>query len=369
LNVTGKFASRLITALLLVLLVVGIKYLGSRNSAEESRKVTGFAFDTFTMGTVLTVKVRTADKDFAGKAAGRAREEVQRIEKIFNPRKPESEISRLSDSRGSGSQVPLSPDMSRVLTAALRVTRISNGAFDPALCDLSKLWGFSEEIKRTHVPDSAEIRAVMDSTTWSREIAVSPDGRFATLGRRAGRLDLGAIAKGYAVDKAVEVLRLFGVKNALVNLGGEIGVLGAGSDGTDWRVGIQHPRKRDCHLGAVKLTDGVYVATSGDYERYFIENGKRYYHILDPATGYPAARSVVSVTIIGPSGLECDALATAAFVLGPEAGIKLLEQDNYEGMIVYAPDGNTEDGVLDYKMTGGFDKYLKNPDLTGLPLP
>ena len=141
-------------------------------------------------------------------------------------------------------------------------------------------------------------------------------------------LNFGAIAKGYAVDRAIDVLKTLGIKEALVNAGGEISVIG-----NDWIVGIQHPREINSIIKKIKL-DGFTVATSGDYEQYFEVDGNRYHHILDPKTGYPST-GLQSVTIINKSNAFADALATAVFVMGKENGIKLIESlDDTEAMII-----------------------------------
>ena len=137
------------------------------------------------------------------------------------------------------------------------------------------------------------------------------------------RLDLGAIAKGFAVDKAVGVLNARGVSAALVNLGGNVGVFGPAPGGGPWSVGIQHPRE-DRLIGEVRLTEGA-VATSGDYDRFFEVDGHRYGHVIDPRTGWPT-QGVYSVTVVAPSAVAADALSTAAFVLGPDKGSALLNR-------------------------------------------
>ena len=157
-------------------------------------------------------------------------------------------------------------------------------------------------------------------------------------------LNFGAIAKGYAVDRAIDVLKTLGIKEALVNAGGEISVIG-----NDWIVGIQHPREINSIIKKIKL-DGFTVATSGDYEQYFEVDGNRYHHILDPKTGYPS-KGLQSVTIINKSNAIADALATAVFVMGKENGIKLIESlDDTEAMII------DDEGKIFY--SSGFEKFL-----------
>lgn len=368
-NVTGKLKTRLAAVLLLVLLVAGIKYLvsGNLDSGLPTERI--YAFDSFVMGTLLTVKVRAPVKDEARHAADAARAEVTRLHRIFDPGDPRSEVSLLNDSRGGGRAVALSPEMSHVLGAALRLRDLSGGAFDPSMGELCDLWGFSSDRRRSHPPKPEQIRAILDSTTLSRDIVLTGDGGSALIGGRAGALDLGGIAKGYAVDRAVQVLREAGVRDALVNLGGEIGVLGVGSNRTCWSVGVQHPRNSDSHLGAISLNEGKSVATSGDYERFFVDGGRRYHHILNPFNGYPADSGVVGITVVASSCMEADGMGTAALILGPVEGIELLENAGCEGLIIYVEDGRTEDGKLRMVATSGFSRYLPNPDLDGLPLP
>ncbi|MBN2289922.1 MAG: FAD:protein FMN transferase, partial [Candidatus Glassbacteria bacterium] len=295
-------------------------------------------------------------------------DEVARVNAVFDPWNPESELNRLNASRGGREAVPLSRDMSVVLAAALRIGRLSDSLFDPALGDLVRLWGFNDQSTGARLPDSLEIRALLDSSDLSAGIVLVDSGRAARLGGRTGRLEMGGIAKGYAVDRAIAVLRDAGVGNALVNLGGEIGVLGAGSNGKSWRVGVQHPRSGSSHLGVLELTDGMFVATSGDYENYFFAGGRRYHHILDPRTGYPAFEGVVSASVVGAECLEADAVATTLVLLGPGRGLELMEEQGLCGLIVYRVDSQSESSPLAYRATGSFLRFM-TPDLDGIPIP
>lgn len=363
-NVTGKLATRLIILLLLVLLVAGIKYFGTRIINRDSSTPAVYVFDSFAMGSVLTIKVRLPDKVKAEKAAEKALAEVLRLHKIFDPNDPESELSRLNAARTNPCPVPISKDMSIVLGEALRIRDLSGGLFEPGLGELIKLWGFNDERKEPRMPDSSAISALLDSLSWSRNVRLTADCDSVVMGAGAGSLDMGGIAQGYGVDRAIAVLAASGVNNALVNLGGEIGVLGAGANGKSWRVGIQHPRKPSCHLGIIELTQGSFVSTSGDYERFFFLNGKRYHHIFDPLTGYSAGKKVMSVTIITSSCLEADALATAAFVMGADRAVEFLDRIGAKGLVIYPADGDTESGNLACQATESFLK-LVTPVLEG----
>ena len=366
-NVTARWITRLILILVLVLIAAGIKVLGKRFLRTDDRSVASYVFDSFAMGTVLTVKVRAADKTLAEKAAELASAEMHRIHKIFDPNDPESEISYLNQIRGSESVVSVSSDMARVLGEALHIRKLSQGTFEPTLGELIQLWGFNDQPRRPRIPDTLRLAALADSLSGAEGIELIGEGTGIRIAPGTGALDVGGIAKGYGVDRVVAVLAGIGIKNALVNLGGEIGVLGVGSNGRSWRIGVQHPRKNNYYLGVIDQVEGMFVATSGDYERFFIEKGRRYHHILDPATGYPASRNTVSVTVIASSCLMADALATSAFVMGPEEGIRFLDSLGVHGLVVYAADGDTESGNLAYSNTRNFLRIME-PDLDGLPI-
>jgi len=167
------------------------------------------------------------------------------------------------------------------------------------------------------------------------------EGRRIGLVRSGMAIDLGGVAKGYAVDRALAVLRERGITSGLVDAGGDIRVLGTKSADTPWRIGIQHPRDGNALIALVEIDSGS-VATSGDYERYFMKDGRRYHHILDPQTGWPCS-ACMSVTIVADLAIEADVLATAVFVLGPEEGMRLLDRlPGVGGIIFYDVEGRTE---------------------------
>ena len=162
-----------------------------------------------------------------------------------------------------------------------------------------------------------------------RSIILDKKDQTVKFKRKGMAINLGGVAKGYALDRAIKVLKERKVKEALINAGGDIKIMGK----RDWKIGLQHPRKEDEVLAVIKLKDQA-IATSGDYQRYFIKKGKRYHHIINPETGYPANKCM-SVTIIGPNAIQTDILATGVFILGPEKGMELIEiLENVEGIIV-----------------------------------
>jgi thiamine biosynthesis lipoprotein len=228
----------------------------------------------------------------------------------------------------------VAPETAEVIALGQEVARRSGGAFDMTLGRLKSLWGI--ETEKPRVPSPEEIRRALDGTGPG---TLQLEGRRVKKRRPDIAVDLGGIAKGYAVDRAVEVLRAAGIESASVNAGGDIRLLGARPDGRPWRIGIQHPRDPEKILATVSLNKGA-VVTSGDYERYFMAGGVRYHHLFDPHTGYPGRLSR-SVTVVAPTAALADALATAAFILGPQDGLELLAgYPGVEGLIVGA-DGGT----------------------------
>ena len=194
------------------------------------------------------------------------------------------------------------------------------GAFDPSLGPVSRLWNLSAGEPR--LPPAPEIAQAMTKVGLDRIEIDSATGTV-RLSEPGMALDLGGIAKGYALDRARLVIENFGVKAALVNAGGDILAVGEKAPGKPWRVGVQDPRSGNAMVAVASVKDKI-IVTSGDYERFFVKNGKRYHHILDPRTGYPAT-GLRSVTIVATDGLTADALATAVLVLGPDEGLKLVE--------------------------------------------
>ncbi|MFH1889113.1 MAG: FAD:protein FMN transferase [Candidatus Omnitrophota bacterium] len=259
------------------------------------------------MGTF--VEVTSADKE----APGIVFDEIRRIENLLSKYKEDSEISRLNR---FGEQ-KVSPDTFYILQKAKELWQESGGAFDVTVGPLMDIWGFTD--KNYRVPGKAEIEQAL-ILVGSDKIIFNPDDYVVKLKFRGMKLDLGAIAKGYAADRAVKKLKERGIKSCLINLGGQVYCLGDKS-GKPWNIAVKDPRGAD-FVDYLKLQD-ISAATSGDYEQYFVEKDKRYSHILDPRTGFPADSGVLSVTVVAASGLITDSLATSIFVLGKEEGMRL----------------------------------------------
>jgi thiamine biosynthesis lipoprotein len=250
------------------------------------------------------------------RAANIAFAEIRRIESILSKYRENSELSQLN----KNAKMAVSPELFFILNKSYDFWKKSDGAFDVTIGPLMDIWGFTNKDYR--LPNTQEIKKTLRAVGMNKIIFTNKDN-VVKFKIREMKLDLGAIAKGYAVDLAVNKLKEAGIKSALVNAGGQIYCLGD-KFGKPWKVAVRHPRKKGL-LITLELKNQA-VATSGDYEQYFEIKDRRYAHILNPKTGYPAESGVISVTVIAPEGLTADALSTAIFVLGKEKGKKLAEK-------------------------------------------
>lgn len=289
------------------------------------------------MGTVVSVTVFTHDEERGREAIEAAFTEIARVEALTSRHAEESDVSRINGRGGREERVPINRELATILERSLHFSRISGGAFDVTVAPLVVLWLGPGGVR---VPSAAAIRAALPKVDY-RKLTVNTGTAMLTMPVGMA-VDLDGIAKGHAVDRAVRILRLRGIEAAIVDAGGNIGLLGEPPRGGMWRVGIKHPRE-DGLLGTLLLERGG-VATSGDYQHFALVKGVRYHHILDPATGRPTP-GVMSVTITAARGIDADALSTAIFVLGAEKGMKLVEElDGVEAVIVTG--GEQVDKVL-----------------------
>ena len=261
-----------------------------------------------------------------------------------------SEINRFGRFPRAGEAFPVSADFLAVMATAARVYSLSGGAWDGTVRPLVDLWGFGPARPTGEPPAPEKIEALRAEVGFDR-IEIRPG---ALVKRRASlTLDLSSIAKGYGVDQVAEVLRREGFSDFLVEIGGEIYGAGSRQDGRPWRVGINRPRVEaapDEIYRVANLRDGAF-ATSGDYRNFFVRDGVRYSHVLDPRTGRPVVNGVVSVSILAPDCTLADGLATAVMVMGADAGLALVERlEGVEGLVVV----ETKDGRLEDHASSGF---------------
>jgi thiamine biosynthesis lipoprotein len=281
------------------------------------------------MDTLVTIHVVADSEQTADKAMTDAFREISKLDTLLTFFSDKSELALINRNAGI-SGVRVSPETLEVIEKAVYASEKSGGAFDVTIGPESSLWNFVTKVK----PDDNAISSRLGLVNY-RLITFDKEKSLVALGKRGMLMDLGAIAKGYAADKAIGALKKLGVRAGLVAVAGDIRAFGLKQDGKPWRVGIRNPRqtgKGDEILAAIELRD-MAISTSGDYERFFILDGERFHHILDPQTGYPA-RSCQSVSIMATDGVTTDSFSTAVFVLGPEKGMELLRQLGLEGMIV-----------------------------------
>lgn len=251
--------------------------------------------------------------------------EIKRIEGLLSKYKQNSEIARLNKT----GILNVSPETLYVIEKSKEFWQASEGAFDITVGPLMDIWGFTD--KNFQVPDEAQIKDTLKMVGLEK-IIIDKKNNVVKFNVKGIKLDLGAIAKGYAVDCAVKKLKEAGITSCLINAGGQVYCLGD-KFGRPWRVAVKNPRGTEIS-NYLELKDKA-VATSGDYEQYFNHKGKRYSHILNPKTGYPADSGVVSVTVVASDGLTADALATSIFVLGKEKGLGLARKfSNLEVKII-----------------------------------
>ncbi|MBI5367387.1 MAG: FAD:protein FMN transferase [Planctomycetes bacterium] len=288
------------------------------------------------MGTLLTITVDGLPAAAAQAAVERAFGEVERLEAAMSLWRADSELVRAVP-RARREPVPLSADLFGALALARRVAEESDGAFDPTVGPLVRLWGFIGE--GTRVPAAEAITAARARVGW-RRLLLDPSLRSLRLEGEGSEIDLGGIGKGWAVDRAVAVLRAAGATAGMVNFSGNLRVFGPPPPGLEapaggWTVHVQHPRDPESTLATLRLAGGA-VSSSGDYEKFFLQDGVRYGHILDPRTGWPA-RGLAAVTVVAPTAAEADALSTALFVLGVERGRALLARHYPGAGAIFAP--------------------------------
>jgi thiamine biosynthesis lipoprotein len=284
------------------------------------------------MGSALHLSAWTSNESDALAAFDLVFAEFDRLENLMSVWRPGSDVVRINASAGVR-PVRASAEVREVLGTARQVSEWTGGKFDVTFGVLSGLWKFDHDQDNV-LPDMREVRRRLPLIDY-RAIQIDESAGTVFLARKGMSMHLGGIGKGYAIDRGAAILRARGFHDFIIQSGGDMYAAGL-KDGRPWRLGIQDPRAPADHTFArVDLSDGTF-STSGDYERFFIKNGRRYHHLLDPAVGEPA-RGCRSVTIVANRAVIADGLSTGVFVLGPEAGMALIEQlPDVEGVIVSA---------------------------------
>lgn len=289
------------------------------------------------MDTLVQIKVYAPTEELAKEATRAAFREFKRLELLTNryqsPTQQKPSQVREINAQAGKKAVPVSEDVFTLIRLSKKYHRETDGAFEVTIGPVVDLWGFGREIKK--VPGPKELQAAL-SLVGSEKILLDEEKQTVFLTQAGMSLDLGAIAKGYATDKAAQILKEYGIEKALINAGGNILVLGEKGENTPWKIGIQDPRDEKQIIATLNLKDQAAV-TSGDYQRYFLIGGQRYHHLLDPKTGRPA-RHLISVTVIAPNSTVADILSTSFFVMGLEKSLAYLEKHPELGAVFVTPE-------------------------------
>ena len=273
--------------------------------------------ESYKLGTVVRLTVYGTDEAILEKTANDVMEEITRYENIFSVNIPTSEISKINDAPQTN--VRVSTETVDAITDSLKFAEETDGMFDPTIGPIVRLWRIGTEYAR--VPEKEEIDKALSYVDYKE---VSVKGNMVRTGEKQ-KLDLGGIAKGWITDRLTEKLKKDGIHSALIDLGGNIAVIGKAPKGPTWRLGLQHPNKSRGEYFAVVNAMNTSVVTSGPYERFFEKNNVRYHHIFDPFSGYPANSDLASVTIVSKNSGQADALCTALFVMGQKKSLEFLD--------------------------------------------
>jgi thiamine biosynthesis lipoprotein len=282
-------------------------------SACGKKELPTYQEQGYVFGTLVEVSVYGEDEAHAKKAVAAVMQEFQRLHDLLHAWKP-SVLSDLNAAFARGESREVTPELAAMLKDAAQLSAQSGGLFNPAIGGLVKLWGFHADEFKAVLPDAKRVAALVAARPQMSDLVF--DGNRVGSRNRAVQIDLGGYAKGYALDRAVAILRRQGIRNALINIGGNVMALGTHGD-RPWRIGIQHPRKPG-PIATLELHDGEAIGTSGDYQRYFEFGGKRYCHLIDPRSGQPV-QGVQAVTILtrgARAGTLSDASSKPLFVSG-----------------------------------------------------
>jgi thiamine biosynthesis lipoprotein len=317
----------------------------------------------YVFGTLVDVSIYGEPESRARELANHVLQDFQALHNQLHAWQPGSELSELNQAFADGKSLTISPELAQIVSNATTLSAESNGLFNPAIGELIKQWGFQRDEFTPVKIDAAAIAELVKANPKMTDITIKND--MASSKNRAVKLDLGGYAKGYALDRAAKYLRNQHVKNALINIGGNIIALGRHGE-KPWRVGIQHPRKPG-PIATLDLDDGWAIGTSGDYQRYFELDGKRYCHVIDPRSGYPA-QGTQAVTILVPPGKQAGTLSDVAskpiFIVVPADKVAAANTVGVADFMVIDAQGKI---FVSAKMAGRLKWAEKNVTSTILP--
>ncbi|MEO0122380.1 MAG: FAD:protein FMN transferase [candidate division WOR-3 bacterium] len=288
-----------------------------------------YHYQNVIVGGPCEIRFYCADKNNSQKVLNEIDKELKYLDSLLNYFSPKSLVSKINKEH----RVHIPPDIKPIFLMADSISRLTDGLFDISIAPLLEIWGFYGKEKR--IPNQKEIERAKRLVDY-KKIRFIGDSIFIP---DSMKIDLGGIAQGFAADRMVDILRKFNIKSAIVNIAGEVYAIGKSPKNRPWVVGIKHPRQEGV-IEKVGLVDCA-LSTSGDYEKFFIVNGVRYAHIIDPKTGYPA-RDFASVTIFAENTTFADGIATAVSVMNAEKGKKFLDSMGIKGIIYYEKDNRLE---------------------------
>lgn len=297
--------------------------------------------DLFAMDTFMTMKAYGENRE---KALSAASARILSLEEKLSVTSKDSEIWKINHAGGGITEI--SQETADIISFALDIAGKTDGALEPTIYPVLREWGFTTGEYR--IPSAETLSELLKKTGYKK---VNLTGNMINIPVEMN-IDLGAAAKGYTGDAVTQIFRDNGVTSAVISLGGNVQTLGSKPDGSDWKVSVRDPFDENSQMCVISVSDKA-VVTSGDYERYFIgEDGRKYCHIINPSDGYPADSGLVSVTVIGESGIQCDCLSTALFVMGKDRAYEYWKENGGFEMILVGTDG-----VM--YVTAGIDEKLE----------
>ncbi|GGC02888.1 thiamin biosynthesis lipoprotein ApbE [Marinobacterium zhoushanense] len=315
---------------------------------EKTPEVIGF--DGLTMGTSFSIRWVDTEPGRVETLRPKVGELLKAVNQHMSTYIPDSELS-LFNKAPAGSRVALSEGLAHVVRAALKLSGQTDGAYDVTVGPLVNLWGFGPDGRVVNAPTPEQLET-MRSRVGYQSLTLSADGHLTKVGDQY--VDLSSIAKGYGVDLIAQLLEQQGIGSYLVEIGGELRAKGLKPDGSDWRVAIESPVEGVREIERVISVKDIGIATSGDYRNYFEQDGVRFSHTIDPRTGYPIRHRLASVTVLRPTCMEADALATALMVLGEEEGLRFAQERNIAAFFIVK-----EDNGFREISTPEFEAFLK----------
>ncbi len=337
-------------------LVLVLVFSSACQDTTKINKLDYLSRTEFLMDTVMTVRIYDKQEE---KILDKAFERLEEIESIMSLTIETSDINLINNNAGI-KPVKVNADTYEVIKRAQHYSDISKGSYDTTIGELVDLWDVkAEEKEREFIPSPEEIKKAQDLVNY-KELELLDDNMI-YLKKQGMKVALGSIAKGYAADEVKRILVENGVERAIIDLGGNLYIVGEKAKDTKWKIGIQDPfMPTGSYAGILEVSD-ISVVTSGDYERYFYHQGKKYNHIIDPETGYPADKDLTGISIISDKSIDCDALATTVFVMGLDEGMEFVNTLDYIEAIFITKDKSVyiTEGLKDIFSIGNPDFSLK----------